>query len=66
MKELAIQVFLTIGLFSVALSLLLVALYWWDDRRWRVRKASLRQMYESDVDLTELHNYEKTTTHEND
>ena len=54
MKELAIQAFLSIGIFSVALSLLLVVFYWWETRQWRRKKEALRQMYESDVSLEEI------------
>lgn len=59
-----ITIFLAIGIMSVAMSILLVALYWWEDRQWRKKKETMRQMYESDVDLTEMQNHE--TNKEND
>lgn len=65
MRDLVIQIFLTIGITSVVFSLLLVVLYWWEDKQWRKKKEVLRQMYEPDVNLEDLRkDYEtqKTTT----
>jgi len=41
-----ITIFLAIGIMSVAMSILLVALYWWEDKQWRKKQEILRQMYD--------------------